>query len=158
MSEFISYSGVFIGDELKFFMLTDKEVFSKKGREILLGCRENDVIGHEAINNFFAFGKPTYVDSCCSDFWNRNKIPKFLLQKLSNIKKFDKYWGRMFNEGYFSRDNLVDIILKAPNEWKEKAWKQLQRQNPSNDNLYTIIIDACTSNEWKERAYKLLSV
>ena len=46
----------------------------------------------------------------------------------------------------------------APEEWKERAWEQLLKQNPSNDELGWIILYAPEEwpEEWKERAWRQL--
>jgi len=56
---------------------------------------------------------------------------------------------------YLNKHDLKQIALKVPDEdWKEKVWVHLFKQNPSNDDLVWIILHA--SDEWKERAWRQL--
>lgn len=50
MCEFISW--IEKGNDI--FYLTDKEIFSKQGQELLLGCKDNDFLGHGAIRKFYS--------------------------------------------------------------------------------------------------------
>ena len=129
MCEFISY----VKKSNQLFYLTDDEIFSKEGREKLSGCQDNDFIGHGAIKKFFDIKGGE--DHEVRDFWNTDKLPKELADKIAN---FDSYWGKTFKK-YFMNDDLRYIISKAPEMWKSKASELLLTQNPSNIDLRYIV-------------------
>jgi len=144
MCDFISY--VQKGNQL--FYLTDEEIFSKEGRDKLSGCQDNDFISHGAIRKFF--GIRGGEDHEVKDFWNTNKLPKELVDKIAN---FDLYWSRTFKR-YFMNDDLRYIISKAPETWKSKASEQLLTQTPSNDDLKDIVRNS--AKEYKAKAWEQL--
>lgn len=124
MCDFISWKEVTEGGETHLFYLTDEEVFSKEGLKKFKECRDNDVIGHGAIDLFFALhgaGKDHEV----RDFWNTDKFPKEIAEKL---KSFDAHWGKMWKSGAFQADDLQYIVENGPKEWKERAKLQLEAQ------------------------------
>ncbi len=51
MCDFISW----IQKGGRILFLTDKDVFSSRGKELLGDCKDNDVLGHEALR--FYYGK-----------------------------------------------------------------------------------------------------
>lgn len=144
MCEFISW----IEKDGDLFYLTDREVFSEQGKEILKGCKHNDYLGHEAIRLFYNIKGGN--DHECRDFWDINKLPKELANK---VKDFSKYWGGMFRE-YFQNEDLCHIIYYAPEPWKVKACQQLLKQKPSNQDLSYIIYFA--PEKWKVKAKAML--
>ena len=144
MYEFISY--IQKGDQL--FYLTDDEIFSKEGREKLSDCQDNDFIGHGAIRKFFDIKGGE--DHEVRDFWNTDKLPKELADKIAN---FDSYWGKTFKR-YFMNDDLRDIICNSTEEYKAKAWEQLLAQRPSRYDLDCII--CYSTEEYKTKAKELL--
>jgi hypothetical protein len=133
--------------------LTDQEVFSSIGREVFPKeeTKDNDVLGHGAIRLFFNLKKEG-TEHEETNFWDPENLPGELTEK---IKDFDTHWGRMFTSGIFQNDDLRYIIEYAPNKWREKAWQQLLKQNPSNGDLCYIIV--CAPNEWREKARKILN-
>ena len=119
MCDFISY----IEKNGEILYLTDKEVFSKFGKEHLKGCLYNDILGHGAIRKFYNIQRGRDVE--IRDFWNLEKLPKEIAAK---IKEFDKHWGKIFKGGYFQPDDLQYIYSKAPEPWKSKALNQMFAQ------------------------------
>ena len=132
--------------------LTDADVYSRHGRKVLQDCIDNDFLGHGAIRRFFGLGKKG-IDREQRDFWETDKLPQELAEK---VKQFDKYWGRMWREGVFQNDDLADIIRHAPDPWRRKACQQLLRQNPSNGDLGNIIVYGL--DPWKEKAWRLFEL
>ena len=135
----------------KLAFLTDEDVFSRHGRRVLQGCRDNDFLGHGAIRRFFGLG-PRGTDREVRDFWNLEKLPQEIADK---IREFDKHWGRMWRAGFFQNDDLIYIIINASEEWKEKAWRKLLKQNPSNLDL-RIIIRYAPNPSYKAKAAEQL--
>ena len=119
MCDFISY----IEKNGEILYLTDKEVFSKFGKEHLKGCLHNDILGHGAIRKFYNIQGGRDVE--VKDFWNLDKLPKEIAAK---IKEFDKHWGKIFKAGHFQTDDLQFIHTNAPEPWKSKAFKQMLAQ------------------------------
>ena len=151
MCEFVSWIEVKKEGETQFLYLTDKDVFSSYGREVLGGSKDNDFLGHGAIRTFFKLSQTEGKEHDEKDFWNA-PLPKEIREKLDN---FDKHWGKMFSSKVFQNDDLRYIIEYAPEEWKEKAWAQLLKQKPSNDDLSYIINYA--PEEWKAKARELMN-
>jgi hypothetical protein len=124
MCEFISWKAVERNGETHLFYLTDQEVFSKEGTKKFKDCRDNDVLGHGAIDRFFELnGKGRQYE--VQDFWNLKNLPQEIAEK---VQHFDAHWGKMFNSGAFQSDDLEYIIQNGPPEWKEKAQKQFSAQ------------------------------
>ena len=120
MCNFISW----IERDGELYYLTDEEIFSSFGREMLDGCQDNDFIGHGAIRRYFQLaGEGT--DHEVRKFWNAAALPKELSRK---IKNFDKYWGKTFHR-YFTNGDLRYIIAVAPEKWGEKAQKIYNRSS-----------------------------
>ncbi len=128
------------------FYLTDAQAYSDRGKEVLAGAQDNDILGHGAIRAFYDLGQ-VGKEHEVTDFWNLEKLPSELQEKIRN---FDLYWGRMFRSGCFQDDDLRHILLHAPSGWREKAWTQLLMQHPTNSDFLIIVRDAPA--EWKERA------
>ena len=128
--------------------LTDVELRDKTIRERLKGCQDNDLIGHGAIRKAFNITRGRDVE--IKDFWNIEQFPKEIQVTLRN---FDKYYSRVWSE-CFTGEDLCYIIEYAPEAYKNKAWKQLLKQKPSNDDLCCIIYYA--PKAWKNKAWKQL--
>ncbi|MEK7465174.1 MAG: hypothetical protein AAB631_00135 [Patescibacteria group bacterium] len=124
MCDFISWKKVEKNGTSVLFYLTDKEVFSEEGKKKFTECRDNDVLGHGAIDLFFELdGKGREHE--VRDFWNLHKVPEEIAKKLQN---FDAHWGKMFASGAFQTDDLEYIVKNGPKDWQEKARKQLLLQ------------------------------
>ena len=128
--------------------LTDVELRDKTIRERLKGCQDNDLIGHGAIRKAFNITRGRDVE--IKDFWNIEQFPKEIQVTLRN---FDKYYSRVWSE-CFTGEDLRYIIYYAPEAWKNKAWEQLLKQEPSNDDLRCIIEYA--PEAYKNKAWKQL--
>ena len=130
--------------------LTDADVFSKHGKEVFADCRDNDVIGHGAIEKFYPVTKG-WINREHRDFWEYDKLPKDLAEK---VKLFPGVWSKMFSGGYFQNDDLRLIICYGPNKYNVLAWKQLLKQKPDNYDLRCIIEYGTT--KYKALAWKQL--
>ena len=138
MCDFISWKEV----DGQILFLTDKEVYSSRGLELFDDSKDNDVIGHGAINKYFGIDKKVGTEYEKRIFWDKNsdpKIPDVILEKLETVESFMKHWGKMFTSGCFQNDDLRYIIKYADEPYTQLAWKQLLKQNPSNDDLHYII-------------------
>lgn len=124
MCDFISWKEIQKDGETFRFYLTDKEVFSEEGRKKFADCRDNDVLGHGAIDRFFELGGKGREYEI-RDFWNLHKLPKEIAEK---VQKFNLHWGKMFESGAFQTDDLEYIAANGPKEWAERARKQLEKQ------------------------------
>jgi hypothetical protein len=121
MCDFVSWKTVERNGETLLLYLTDAEVFSEEGRKLFNDCKDNDPLGHGAIDRYYGLnGKG--MEHEIRDFWNTNKLPKELAEKVTN---FDAHWGKMFTSGCFQIDDLEYIVQNGPEKWKEKAGKQL---------------------------------
>lgn len=124
MCEFISWKEVDEkGGEKKVFFLTDDEVFSERGREMLEGSKDNDFLGHHAIDNIWG---PACKDGTHHEernFWEKEKLPKEIQSKLHDLAGFKKNFGKMI-QSYAQRGDLLYIIRNAPKD--DKKWSGLK--------------------------------
>ena len=155
MCEFISWVEIQSANSKKatYLYLTDEEIFSSYGREVLRGSQGNDFLGHGAIRAYYGKDGQAFcggVDREVCDFWNTEKLPPELALK---IKNFEANWGQTFRR-YFMNNDLRCFITYAPEEWKAKAWEQLLRQKPTNNDLRCLIISA--PEKWKAKARAVL--
>ncbi len=150
MCDFISW----VEKDGEVLFLTDKEVYSKRGRELFGDCKDNDVLGHGAIRKYYGKDGKLLVGGWNHEegfFWKVERLPKEIQSLHPEYPdQFMQRWGRMWNGGFFQNDDLRYIICYAPEAWKEKAAEQLMQQNPSNDDLRDIIEYA--PEAWKEKA------
>ncbi|HBM45431.1 MAG: hypothetical protein UR85_C0011G0025 [Candidatus Nomurabacteria bacterium GW2011_GWF2_35_66] len=119
---FLSWIEIVINGETQILYLTDEEIFSEVGEEKLMIVEKNEMLDHYAIKIFYniLFNKCTH---CLSyNFWDTDKLPLELAEK---IKKFDTYWGKCLERGYFGRDDYEKVFLCGPIEWKEKFAESL---------------------------------
>lgn len=147
MCDFISWIELLDGTLV---YLEDEDVFSSRGNEVLTGCRDNDVLGHGAIDLYYGL-RGAGVSHEVRDFWNTHKLPEELAAK---IISFDQHWGEVWRSGCFQNDDLRYIIRYAPDDWATKAWERLLRQNPSNHDLIHII--CCAPDDWATKAWERL--
>lgn len=118
------------GGKKEVLFLTDADVFSEYGREVLKGTSDNDVLGHWAIVAFFRLSPTDGRRLKARCFWETAGLPRVIAQKINN---FDEHFGRMFREHFLNSD-LTWMVGVAPQQWKTKAWKELlRRQVPDSE-------------------------
>ncbi|MBU0625486.1 hypothetical protein KKF05_04045 [Patescibacteria group bacterium] len=106
--------------------LTDREVFSPRGRELFGANPGNyDVLGHGAIRRFYAPpGEESLVGGLnCEvrDFWEVERLPPEI-QALhpEDPESFLRHWGRIWDTpGCFKPDDLGYLLTHAPGHWNE---------------------------------------
>ena len=114
MCEFISWKET----DGEVLFLTDKDVFSSHGREMLRNNRDNDVLGHGAIDAFF--GESAKGAEQCEDqnFWIKDNYPPEIAQHLKNPQTFLSTWGRVLKKS-LRADDAVYIIENSPKRWRD---------------------------------------
>jgi hypothetical protein len=141
MCDFISY--IECDDHICY--LTDKDVYSKEGKKLLEGCRDNDLLGHGAIRKYFYLNPTQGKRYEHRDFWNKEKFPKEIADKIDN---FDKYWGKMLKNCLTESDK--DYIFKnAPIGFINKLKKILGIKSIDDISIDDILIkgENCTIDE-----------
>jgi len=63
-----------------------------------------------------------------------------------------KNWKKIIEEECKDEDDLVKVIIKSPEEYKEKAWLFLLRSSPESWHFFEIIIKG--PDHYKEKAWK----
>ncbi|TSC83233.1 MAG: hypothetical protein G01um101419_143 [Parcubacteria group bacterium Gr01-1014_19] len=123
MCEFVSWKEVEAkGSKKTVFFLTDDEVFSERGREMLEGLKDNDFLGHHAIDNIWGSLCKGGKHGEEKNFWESDKLPKEIQAKLHDFESFKKNFGRMITQ-FAQEDDLEYIIQNAPSD---KKWKGLK--------------------------------
>jgi hypothetical protein len=98
--------------------LTDKDVYSKVGLEILFELRGSLLIGHEAIRAFYDL-KPNEGTPCENTmFWEKENFPSEIAQYLESPQTLIDTWGRMLREAMDS-GTALSIMKEAPRGWGE---------------------------------------
>jgi hypothetical protein len=154
-------------DKETIYFLTDKEIFSQKGKNLFkdkinsinsVGCKNIEFpLGHEAIRIYFNISPGDGVNFTVTDFWNVEKLP---LQIAEKIAAFDKNFGRTFKE-HFWFYNLEDVLYfpKTPNEWMEKFWQHFLTK-ADNSSLAFVIAAKYNGQEmiepWRKKALREL--
>jgi len=114
MCEFISWKET----DGEVLFLTDKDVFSSHGREMLRNNRDNDVLGHGAIDAFFgesARGARQYESL---DFWKKDEYPPEIAQHLKTPQTLLGTWGRVLKKS-LQPDDAYYILENAPKRWRD---------------------------------------
>ena len=119
----------------KIYYLTDDDIFSEYGQQKLVGCKPEDYIGHGVIRQYYDLPLNVGVNKEVSDFWNTDKLPDELAQK---VKTFWNHWGKCFNE-CLSNVDYCWIIKYGPPKYKSLTWKQFLKNNPSTYDYRWII-------------------
>ena len=137
------------------WFLTDREVFSERGREIFKDCSPEYVLGHEAIRKYFRLEPDAGEKYANTFFWQTKNFPSEMVEKLAD---FDKNFGRIFNECFWYYNYYYTLENPyAPEEWRERAWQKLL-ENEKGDflfhNVIAIKVDYDMSEKWKERAWR----
>jgi len=132
--------------------LTDKDVFSSYGRRTLKDTKPEDWIGHGAIRAYYGLQPGDGVTEEKFSFWDI-KDPDIK----AALEDFDNNFKRIWEAGALSTSNLVNMARFAPVEWRERAVRQLLKQNPSNADL-CYVLTCSISEEMKaqvgERLFK----
>jgi len=150
MCDFISWVEKETEGEIEIFVLTEEDVFSPYGRKVLEGYEGNKLLGHEVIRIFYNLGEKGQNRKTRS-FWKTEGLPRKLAKM---VKSFDTHWGEMFRSGIFQNSHLCYIVCCATGRWRQRAWDQLMKQNPSNKHLLHIFFYA--SAKWVKKARAIL--
>ena len=127
-----------IEKDKELFYLTDKDVFSKHGREVFgEKYKDNDLLGHNAIRLYWNLKGGTQHEN--TSLWEPDSYPAEIGELLKDIDTFKKNWGRMLSRGMFMSDDLRYIIEYGTSEYQDLAWNQLLKQEPSNNDLCYMI-------------------
>lgn len=153
-SSFLSWIEVIKDGRIQLFYLTDSEVFSKRGQKLLKDyLRKNLIFCHEAIRDFFELDAEEGDESRVKYFWNVEQLPQELAEKVNEFDRhwgkmfsngyfgidqlcdilYDSEapieWRNKVGAEIFRRCpedwRLMEIIERTPQEWKEKAWREL---------------------------------
>jgi hypothetical protein len=140
------------------FFLTDREVFSPRGRKIFGKNpleKGNELLGQAAIRRYYGNGNGWMrggVTRGVWDFWKEGVLPPKLVALVAD---FDCYWGWMWDGGAFQEDDFRYIFRHAPDEWRGRACeKLLGLEDVSSQSLRCIIERALDPQ--RERAWKIL--
>jgi len=132
--------------------LTDKDVFSSYGRQVLKGCKPEDWIGHGAIRAYYGLNPDEGVGKEKFSFW-RIKNPDIE----AALKDFDNNFKRIWEAGALRIVNLVDIINYAPGVWRERAVRQLLKQDAREGDLEFVLTRDYISDKIKVQVSEQLS-
>ncbi len=135
----------------KVLFLTDKEVFSAKGKRLLAEYHGNDIFSYSAIRKYFSLTLSQGNECGQDDFWNAETLPEPLKTFFATPESLLATWGKMFESGVFENQDLHYIICRAPKAYKEKAWLQFLAQNPSIYDLLLIVVYA--PEPYKKKAW-----
>lgn len=116
MCEFISWKQ---GSDGTVYFLTDNDVFSSFGRKVLKGSKDNDILGHGAIDAFFNQRTITMEQFECRNFWEKDQFPPEIAVHLESPETLIKTWGKMLKQA-LRPDDIQYILDNAPKTW-EKA-------------------------------------
>ena len=149
MCEFVSW----IEHRDQILFLTDAEVFSPHGKEVLQGSRGIDFLGHGAIRAFY--GIPGYVGVEHEDrrFWKMELYPEPIRKKLK--EGFDANWGKMF--AFFREEDLFWILQNHPDiSWKRRAFEALKKHDINANGLLDIIHGESVPDDLKLEVFGVL--
>lgn len=154
MSSFISWIEVDKDRKVHYFYLTDKDVFSQRGRHLSLDRRGNAILGQDAIREYYDIGLLRAFDHAELHFWNA-LLPTEIAFLVETPKKFEQNFGWMFSSGCFTNDNLSEIACWAPAPWCQMAFMQLLAQQPTADDLcyVTCFANDCSQAQAAERLF-----
>lgn len=159
MCDLISWIEVKRGGKKTVLFLTDKDVFSKFGRERLAGCQDSDFIGHGAIRRYYGLDDDHPLTGGMEreyrDFWETKELPPEIAEK---VKDFDWHFGRMFRE-CLNVDDLEYIVYNAPSKWRNKAYDELLRREDRyvDEVLLNIVKAFCgASDKLRDKAFQEL--
>ncbi len=116
MCEFISWKKTSSGTIL---FLTDKEVSSPFGREILKGTWNNDILGHGAITAYY--GKEATIGAASfeeEEFWDKSKYPTEIAQYLESPETLLATWGGMLKKA-LEPEKVYQILKRVPKSWRK---------------------------------------
>ena len=114
MCEFISWKKDSQGSV---FFLTDNEVFSPRGRETLKGTKDNDYIGHGAIDAFFGSATHNLSQFENQNFWDNTPFPPQIAVHLESPQTLLDTWGKILRES-LQPDDAYYILTHAPEPWR----------------------------------------
>ena len=151
MCDFISWIEVKKKNKINYLYIDDTCLKDKVFRQLIReGSKDNDIIGHSFIREYFGLNSGDGIEREHRNFWNYKEYPNEIADKLKN---FDKYFKTIFST-YLQNDDLRYIIYNGTEKYKSLAWKQLLTQSPSNDDLKYIIYNG--TEKYKSLAWKQL--
>ena len=113
--------------------LTDQDIFSGYGRKVLKGCKPEDYISHGAIRRYYGLGDIEGRDYENDRFWEiKNHEIQEALKDFNNFK-------RIWEAGALQISNLINMAHLAPYVWRERAVRQLLKQNPEDSELCCVL-------------------
>lgn len=128
MCNFISWIAVIDEKgEKHCLFLTDKDVFSSYGRQILKGTKDNDILGHGAVrayyNLYYSFYK--YAEEKEEmNFWEKKKFPPEIAKHLKSPETVLKTWGKILATG-LRVDDAAYILINASQKWTRGRLRNL---------------------------------
>ena len=140
MCEFISWKKDSQGSV---FFLTDNEVFSPHGRETLKDTKDNDYIGHGAIDAFFGSATHNLSQFENQNFWDNTPFPPQIAVHLESPQTLLDTWGKILRESLQPNDAYY-ILTHAPQPWRS-ALMDICLRHVTKDSRYSY----CTLRDVK---------
>ena len=113
MCDFISWKVTADGQVL---FLTDEDVFSSFGRQSLKGTKDNDILGHGAIDAYYGEKAKLLKHYENKDFWHKVLFPEEIARHLESPQTLLNTWGKMLKQA-LQPDDAHYILLAAPDPW-----------------------------------------
>lgn len=168
MADFLTW--VEIPGKPDIYILTDNEIFiysTMRNSFFDKFKNGNDILGSDAIIEYFKLNKNRVRVRTVGDFWNIKRLP----QKLADmVSKFGTHWLYCLQNGFFRSSQLLWFIEEMPEnkqelkDLKNKFWDQICRQKVKIRELASFLEFSFikltarkVSNEWKEKiAFRII--
>jgi len=149
MCEFVSW----IECRGEILFLTDAEVFSSHGKDVLQSSRGIDFLGHGAIRAFYGIQQGVGREQEERRFWDIALFPEPIRKKLE--EGFDANWGKMFQ--FFRMDDLFWILQNHPDvSWKRRVFEELKKRGIGINDLLDIIHEESVPDDLRLEAFEEL--
>lgn len=102
------------------FFLKDNDVFSPHGRETLRESKDNDVLGHSAIDAYCGPASHGLRQHENRHFWDKTSLPQFppeIAVHLESPETLLNAWGKTLRY-YLQPDDAFYILKFAPEPWR----------------------------------------